>query len=358
MDNYEKFRQIIDSHIAGAPKSKHFDEILEMLFSKEEIAVAIHMNFKSKSAESIATGSSIPLNEVEKRLDSMADKAIILSRKKDGKKMYSLLPTVPGIFEFSLAKKKEPPMQQKLAGLWDRYNEDEMIESLCGKPTPQMRVIPIEKAISNRNRILPYEEVSKIINNSKYLAVFDCACRTSAGNCEAPINVCLLFGTAAKFLVDNGDATELSHKDAMNVLDRTEKAGLVHTSNNAADKTNIICNCCSCCCHTLRGITELHNPNAVATSSYEAMVNHDDCDACGICSNERCPVNAIDIEETAFVKSDNCIGCGLCVTGCPSEAIQLIKRKEPPKTPKTIQDMAFKIASEKGKLDKLMKLMT
>jgi len=116
MDNYEKFRQIIDSHIAGAPKSKHFDEILEMLFSKEEIAVAIHMNFKSKSAESIATGSSIPLNEVEKRLDSMADKAIILSRKKDGKKLYSLLPTVPGIFEFSLAKKKEPPMQQKLAG--------------------------------------------------------------------------------------------------------------------------------------------------------------------------------------------------------------------------------------------------
>ena len=106
MDNYEKFRQIIDSHIAGAPKSKHFDEILEMLFSKEEIAVAIHMNFKSKSAESIATGSSIPLNEVEKRLDSMADKAIILSRKKDGKKLYSLLPTVPGIFELSLAKKR------------------------------------------------------------------------------------------------------------------------------------------------------------------------------------------------------------------------------------------------------------
>ena len=357
MDKHEKFRQIIDSHIAGAPKSKYFGEILEMLFSEKEIDVVIHMNFKLKSAESIAAKASIPLNEVEKRLDSMAAKAIIFMRKKDGNKLYSLLPTVPGLFELSLAKKKDAPMQEKLAGLWDRYNEEAMIESLCGRPTPQMRVIPIEKAIPDRNRILPYEEVSRLIHSSHYIAVFDCACRTSAGNCNAPINVCLLFGTVAKFLVDNGDAVELSHEEAMEVLDRTETAGLVHTSDNAADKTTIICSCCSCCCHTLRGITELHNPNAVATSSYRAMVNPEICDACGICFDERCPVNAIDIEETAFVRSDKCIGCCLCVTGCPSEAIQLIKRKEPPNTPKTMRDMVFNIASEKGKLDRLMKLM-
>jgi len=358
MDNYEKLRQIIDSHIAGAPKSKHIDEILKMLFSEQEIAVAIHMNFISKSAETIAAGSTIPLHEVEKRLDSMAGKAIIMSRTKDGKKLYSLLPTVPGIFELSLAKKKQAPMQQKLAKLWDQYNEEAMIESLCGKPTPQMRVIPFEKAIPARNHILPYEEVSKLINNSQYVAVFDCACRTSAGNCDAPIKVCLLFGTPAKFLVDNGDATELSHEEAINILNRTEASGLVHTSNNSADAANVICSCCSCCCHTLRGITELHNPNAVAVSSYVAMVNPDECDACGICADERCPVNAIEIEDTAFIGSDKCIGCGLCVTGCPSEAIKLIKRKDHTETPKTIQDMALKIASEKGKLDKLMKLMT
>lgn len=357
MDHYEKLRQIIDSHIAGAPKSRHFDEILEMLFSKEEVVVAVHMNFTFKTAESIAMSSSIPLAEIKKRLDSMADKAIILRHKKDGKKVYTLLPTVPGIFELSLAKKKEAPMQKKLAELWDRYNEEAMIESLCGKPTPQMRVIPTEKSIPTQSSILPYEEVSKLIHNSTYLAAFDCACRTSAGNCNAPIKVCLLFGTVAKFLVDKGDATELSHEEAINVLDMTEKAGLVHTSNNSADKTNIICSCCSCCCHTLRGITELNNPNAVATSSYEAMVNDNDCDACGICANERCPVGAIEIEETAFVKSDNCIGCGLCVTGCPSEAITLVKRKNPPEIPNNLKDMAYKIASEKGKLDNLMKLM-
>lgn len=358
MDNYERFRIILDSYIAGAPKSEHFDEILRMLFSEEEIEIAIHMNFRSKSAEHIATLSSISLSEVEKRLDSMADKAIILSRKTNGKKLYSLLPTVPGIFELSLAQKKEPPMQQKLAELWHRYNEEAMVESLCGKPTPQMRVIPIEKAIPIQHNIFPYEEVSVLIHKSKNIAVFDCACRTSAGNCDAPIDVCLCFGTTAKIIVDKGLGTELSHEDAINVLDRTEKAGLVHSSINCADEPSIICSCCWCCCHTLRGITTLHNPNAVATSSYEALVSHDDCDACGICVNERCPVNAIEIEATAFVKSNNCIGCGLCVTGCPSEAIKLIKRKEPPETPSTAQEMVLKIASEKGKLDELMKLMT
>lgn len=329
-----------------------------MLFSKEEIEIAIHMNFKSKSVGSISTRSSISPSEVENRLESMADKAIILSRKKDSKKLYSLLPTVPGLFELSLAKKKEPPMQQKLAELWHRYNEEAMVESLCGKPTPQMRVIPVEKAIPIQHNIFPYEKVSELIKNSKYLAVFDCACRASAGNCDAPMDVCLCFGTTAKFIVDKGLGVELSHENAMNVLDKTEKAGLVHTSINCGDEPNIICSCCSCCCHTLRGITQLHNPNALATSSYIAMVIPDDCDTCRICVNERCPVNAIEIEDTALVKSDSCIGCGLCVTGCPSEAIKLIARKEPSGTPSTVQDMVVKIATEKGKLDELIKLMT
>ena len=358
MDNYEKFRIMLDSHIAGAPKSEHFDSLLRILFTEEEIEIAIHLNFRSKSAKNIATQSSFSQPEVEKRLDSMADKAVILSRIKNGKKLYSLLPTVPGMFELSLGKIKELPMQQKLAELWHRYHEEALVESLCGKPTPQMRVIPIEKAIPIQHNIFPYEEVSKLIRKSENIAVFDCACRISAGNCDAPIDVCLCFDTTAQLIVDKGIGVALSHEDAMKVLERTEKAGLVHSSINCADEPGIICSCCSCCCHTLRGIANLHNPNAVASSSYEAFVNHDMCDACGICANERCPVNAIEIEDAAFVKPNTCIGCGLCVTGCPSEAIKLKKREEPPETPNTVKDMVFKIASEKGKLDKLMKLMT
>ena len=41
MDKYEKFRQIMASHIAGASKSKYFADILKMLFSEKEIDVAM-----------------------------------------------------------------------------------------------------------------------------------------------------------------------------------------------------------------------------------------------------------------------------------------------------------------------------
>ena len=53
------------------------------------------------------------------------------------------------------------------------------------------------------------------------------------------------------------------------------------------------------------------------------------CDACGICIEERCQVNAIEqVEDSYRIIKDKCIGCGLCVTTCPTEAIQLLRKQQ------------------------------
>ena len=50
------------------------------------------------------------------------------------------------------------------------------------------------------------------------------------------------------------------------------------------------------------------------------FVKGKDCIACGICV-EKCPVEAIIIDETANINPEICIGCASCIAVCPESAI-------------------------------------
>ena len=55
---------------------------------------------------------------------------------------------------------------------------------------------------------------------------------------------------------------------------------------------------------------------------FESIINQEICTGCETCI-ERCPVNAISVENTATVDRELCLGCGLCASVCPEEAITL-----------------------------------
>ena len=64
MDNYEKFREILHRHPSGAPQSGAFDEILRILFTPEEVAVALGMVFVPRSVQEIARIVGVSEDEV------------------------------------------------------------------------------------------------------------------------------------------------------------------------------------------------------------------------------------------------------------------------------------------------------
>lgn len=358
MNTYEQLREILDSHPSTAPKGDAIDEILRMLFTPEEAAIAVKMNFKPKSPTNLAQATGVTENETEGRLESMANKGVIFSKNKDGKKLYGLVPLIPGVFEFPFMKGGGSPMHDRLAGLWEAYHHESLGASFAGNPTPMMRVVAVEKSVTPQDQIHPHEEVKHLIENSNYIALTKCACRVSVAKCDKPKEVCLIFDGVGEFLVERGFARKISKEEGIKVLDQAEAAGLVHTSNNSADKASVICNCCPCCCTILRGRTQLNHPHAFEPSRFAALVNSGDCVACGVCADERCPMQAIEVgEDVAFVHEEKCIGCGLCVSTCAAGAMGLIERKQIPPVPATTQDMAVKVLQEKGRLEAFMKVM-
>jgi len=355
MDVYEKLREILDTGPAGAPPSKAFDEILRLLYTPEEAAVAVHMAFFPRPLESIASDAGMPVDEVSRLLEAMAGKAVIYERQKGDQTLYLLLPTIPGLFEFPLMKGILTPELERLGKLWDKYHTEAMGASFSGNPTPFARVIPVEQSLVAKTRVHPYEEVARLIDAVDFIALEQCPCRVSIKACDNPTETCLIFDNAGRFLVRRGYGREISRREAHDVLDRTEEAGLVHTSNNSAGKPAFICSCCKCCCTILTCRTKLGLPNAFAASSYEARVDQDACTGCAICADERCPMSAISLtDDKAVVGIDKCIGCGLCVSTCPTGAITLNKRSEEPEVPPTMQDLGMRIITEKGKLESFL----
>lgn len=357
MDFYEKLRQRLDVNQAGAPPSAFIDRILRILFTPEEAKIACHLTFVLQPLDKIAqkTGmDEVPLKEI---LEHMADKAIIMARPaKDGQSRYSLLPTIPGLFEFPFMRPDRTPNKEELGKLWHDYHTEVLGNAFSGSPTPAVRVVPVQSTIPVTTEILYYEQVSELIKTANFIALAECACRHAVGACDKPKEVCLIFGHTAEFLVERGYARKVDQEKALQALYLAEESGLVHCTNNSRDGM-LICNCCGCCCTLLRGITVCHNPHAVAHSAYVVEFSPNECVGCLACMDSRCQVNAIqESGDIVAVEIERCIGCGLCVSVCPTEALTMKLRNELPAIPKNGRDLVVTTLREKGKLEDFIKL--
>ena len=360
MDKYEDLRQVLHTHPTGAPKSELFAEILRILFTPEEVEVALGMGFAPRSIASIAQVAGVPEEEARTRCESMANKGIVFSREKGGEMGYALLPTIPGVFEFPFMQGGGTPMHERLGRLWQEYHREAMGHEFAASQTPLARVIPVEETVTPDIEVMPYEQLSRMLDKVQTFALAQCACRISVGGCDKPRDMCLIFDRTAEFLADRGIAQRVTRAQAEETLRRAEEAALVHTTNNSQDRLNFVCNCCPCCCTILRGLTELHLPNAFARSRWHAQVDADLCAGCGVCEEERCPVGAVHVTDgVAQVDTARCIGCGLCATTCQAEAVSLqLRAEQVPEPPATVVEIGIRVAAEKGRLDAFLPLMT
>lgn len=350
-DVYERLREFLDGFPLGFPRSPSGTEmeILHRLFSPEEAELFLHLSPLPEEAGEVARRAEMDPRSVEKLLEEMSRRGLAFRVKREGKVLYNAVPFMIGLYEYSVKK-----MDGELAGLYRRYYEEVYVREMAASGVPGFKVVPLEEGVLHADLTLfPYLHLEKEVRRARKIAVAECVCRKEARllgeGCDHPLETCLSFGAAAEYYIENGMGREIDAEEALEILRRADEAGLVHAGVNTVHLSNI-CNCCPCCCLSMKGITRKglekhHFMNAL----FVAVVDADLCTACGVCA-DRCPVGAMEVEEVARVDVDRCLGCGLCAGGCPGEAVTMRLRENIQKPYNRVLDLGMAIMEgKKGK---------
>jgi Pyruvate/2-oxoacid:ferredoxin oxidoreductase delta subunit len=190
------------------------------------------------------------------------------------------------------------------------------------------RIIPIDRALEASQKVMPGEEVLRILSRARTIAVQSCECRENLGRCDAPVDVCIVVDSTAESQLKAGAARRIDVAEARSTLAKTEEAGLIHLIINTGEgEPEAICSCCKCCCQELRALVEFGHLDAVLQSDFVVVKDAEKCIDCGICV-KKCVFNAhVMAGERVEFAPARCFGCGLCIRECPSQALQLVKRR-------------------------------
>ena len=358
-DNYRKLQEHLDKMPIGFPVAKSGSDIrlLKHLFKPEEAEIAQYLRFGwDKDLEPLdkiyerAKKSGISLKKLEEKLDLMAKKGSITSKREGDKKFYGNAALIIGIYEFQvnkLTKEFLKDLEDYVSEIWGKE----------ANPTDyhQLRIIPVDINVKPEQNVAPYDNIKKLIEDSKGPFVkVNCICRQEMEIHGDPCKMtkhkenCLGIGTMAQNYIDQGWGTQITKEETLKILHQNQEEGLIFRPNNA-QHIDFICSCCYCCDGGTASLLKVPDPVNYVDSNYYSQIDPEMCTGCGTCV-DRCQLKAITLtDDIASIDRKRCIGCGNCILVCPSEAIILQKKEKVYVPPPTMDDLFHLIQEAKTK---------
>ncbi len=357
----------------GAPPSDVLFAILKLLFSEREAGLVALLPIRPFTVEDAARRWQMPEAEARGVLDALADRAILLDTEhRDGRRTYVLPPPMAGFFEFSMMRVRNDIDQKLLAELLYQYLnvEEAFVRDLFGLGETRLgRVFVNEAAVPAELslHVLDYERASEVAKTSKTIGVGVCYCRHKMQHvgkaCDAPLDICMTFNSAASSLVRHGVARQVDAAEATDLLQQARDRRLVQFGENARERVSFICNCCGCCCEALLAARRFGFLHPVHTTNFILAVDQAACNGCGKCV-EACPVEALALvsandpkkprRKAARLDEGACLGCGVCVATCPENGLRLASRPERVITPLNSTHRFVLQAIERGQLQEMI----
>lgn len=328
-DIYRCLQQRLDQYSLGFPKTETGIEllILKKLFTKEDAEMFLKMTPRLENPESVARRIGASEDAVARQLEDMASHGLLFRVRKGTSVQYGAIPFMHGLIEFQVKK-----LDQEMGMLLKEYLNQAFNKSITDVEGMFLRTVPIEKSIVAEHHIASFDDAVAMIMKNETIAVTECLCRKGekimGRGCGKPDENCMMFGSMARYYIDNQMGRPVSKEEAVEILRQAQAAGLV-TQPATAQNPSGMCNCCGDCCVVLGAVKKHSKPAQLVFSNYRACLNREDCIGCEVCL-DRCQMGALTMNEdgVAQLNPDRCIGCGLCVTTCPSDALRLEAKPE------------------------------
>jgi Na+-translocating ferredoxin:NAD+ oxidoreductase subunit B len=344
----------LDALPNGFPQTSDGAEIklLAKLFTPEEAALTASLQPDLETIGSISARTGVSPEELRSNLKGLSRRGLINAGKTNDGLGYGLMPFVVGIYEMQVGT-----IDQELAQLFENYYRQAFGEMLKVKPQFH-RVIPVNETVHNNMEIHPFESASDLVNTAHSWGVMDCICRKQKAligePCGHPVDVCMIMEERPNAFDHSPVIRVIDRIEALSTLRRAAEAGLVHSVSNNQHGVHYICNCCTCSCGILRGMSNLGIANVVARSAFINQVDQALCSGCEECV-KLCQFGALSVDDVALVDGVRCVGCGVCVLGCSTGALSLVRRpeEETQAIPETLVEWGAQRAASRGLIQKL-----
>ena len=284
----------------GIPEAAY--DLLDFFFTEED------QSFIDWAPEVI-----IPDDENRDYISRAFSKGIISKADESGKEyrlsdFYGML----DVFSVTETKKYHTLSPDKRKALDDWYF-DSYVTSL----DRDMEVRP------TADKVLTLNEMTDFIDSLEGPLYWSfCDCKSLGGECGLPSHTCINYAPGINSFAARGASQVISKEEAKQIIEESDKAGLVHTVSDHG-----ICNCCDDCCYLFRSQQVRGSVGFWPESPHIVEYDKAKCISCGKCV-ARCHFKVFSKEGRSIdVDRKNCIGCGLCVNTCPVSALAMTDRK-------------------------------
>jgi ferredoxin len=348
-------------------------EILEILFSPEEAALAARMPVRPVALDRLAARLGAPAAELEARLEPMCERGVVLDlvNPRSGRRSYMLAPPVVGFFEYSLMRAKDSIPKKRMAEALHAYTHGDpaFAREAFGRETVIGRALVNEAELADEPlpEVLAWERASEVVGGARRWSVSLCFCRHKTEHlgtrCDAPMENCLSLNGGAEFVVRRGFGREIGRGEALEILARAREGGLVQIADNVKSRPAFVCNCCGCCCEQLQAVSRWGLP-AVNPSGFVPRHVAQGCAGCSRCARA-CPVGAIEMRPLLAagsrrnglaprVDEERCVGCGVCANACNKGALAMVRGGRARPVPANGIERVIRMALERNRLAELL----